>query len=63
MKQSPSWEPNSSSATQEILYILQNPQVHYHAYMRPPLAPILGQLNSVQALKSYNFYDTFYLSN
>ena len=29
MEQSPSWEPNRFSASQEILRILWNPNVHY----------------------------------
>jgi len=29
MEQSPSWEANQFSASQEIPHILQNPKVHY----------------------------------
>jgi hypothetical protein len=32
MDQSPSWEANRSSATQEITYILWNLEVHYRIY-------------------------------
>ena len=32
MKQSPSWEANRSSASQEIPNILWNPNVHYHIH-------------------------------
>ena len=32
MEQSPSWEANWFSASQEISHILWNPKVHYHIY-------------------------------
>jgi len=31
MEQSPSWEANGHSASQEITHLLWNPKVHYHA--------------------------------
>jgi len=47
MEQSPSWEANWFSASQEIPSILWNLKVHYHIHNSLPPVPILSHINPV----------------
>ena len=53
MQQSPSWEANHFSDSQEIPRILWNPKVHYHIHKCTSPVPILNQLDPAHTPTSY----------
>jgi len=53
MGQSPSWEANRFSASQEIPLILLSPKVHFHIHKCPLPVPILNQIDPVHAPTSH----------
>ena len=53
MEQSPSWEANSSPASQKIPCILWETEVHHHVHNSLPLVPDLSKRNTGHNLLSY----------
>jgi hypothetical protein len=55
MKQSPSLEADSRSASQEIPHLFCNLQAHYRIHNSPPLVRIPSQMTPVHTLTSHFF--------
>jgi hypothetical protein len=62
-EQSPSWEADSHSDSQEIPRLLRNPKVHYRVHKSPPLVPILRHMNPVHILTPYYLKPILILSH
>jgi hypothetical protein len=52
-RQSPSWEANSYSASQETPLLLWNPKVHYRLHKSPPLVPVPSEINPDHTFPPY----------
>jgi hypothetical protein len=55
MEQSPFWEINNFSASQEIPQILLNPKVHYRTHKCAPTVTTLRQLDEIYKLVIINY--------
>ena len=59
----PSWEANSSSGSQKILFILRSPKVHYRVHNSPSLFINRSQINPVHAYHPLPVSSTSILSS
>lgn len=53
MGQSPSWEPDSFSPSQEILHILCKLKIYYHLHKSPLFVPLLSQISPIHPVPFY----------
>jgi hypothetical protein len=63
MQQSPSWEANRFSTSQEIPCILWNPKVHCRIHKCPPPVPVSRQLDPVHNPTSTSWRSILILSS
>jgi hypothetical protein len=53
MEQSPSWEANNHSASQQILRLSRNQKINYHVYKGPSPVPLLNQVHPLHTFPHY----------
>jgi hypothetical protein len=63
MEQSPYWQANRFSSSQEIPRILWNPKVPYRTRKSPPPVPTLSQISPAQYRPSYSLKIHFNISS
>jgi len=61
VEQSPAWETNRSSSSQDIPHILSSLEVNYGIHKRPTLAHILSQNNPIHASPPHVLRIHFYI--